>query len=80
MNTNKITLQEIYRHSESKECDNHFNPLSQKYEAFNSISDACAFAKGKRLIADSTKTYLTNISVVRQYQNGTLVKQLIFSH
>jgi hypothetical protein len=80
MNTSKITLQEIYRHSEGTESVNHFNPLSQKYEAFNSISIACAFAKGKRLIADSTKTYLTNISIVRHYENGTLVKQLIFSH
>lgn len=80
MTTTKFTLQEIFKHGEGKECESYFNPLSGKYEAFISISNACAMAKGKRLIADSNKIYLSNISIIREYQNGVLTKQIIYSH
>ena len=75
-----ITIQHIYKFSETKEITNFFNSVTKQWETIPSIAAATALVPGKKMMLSSDKDYCINISIVRQYENGKETKKLIYSH
>lgn len=76
-----ITIQHIYKHSETKEMKSYFNPITGQYKDFETIPEATAQRIGNGLKMSDNKDYLTNISIVRQYNEaGTKILQQVYSH
>ena len=83
--TKKIALQHIYKFSETKECEVYFNKLVGNYKHFESIGEATAAIAHKKefincTLTDSKDLYMTNISVVREYNDNVLINKFIYSH